>query len=295
MALFSTILVPLDGSQTAALSLGCANWLAKRLGARLHLFSATSSVLPAREELARLNVPEDYWPQIMLHQAPEYPEDAVLAAIERYGVELLVMTAQGHTAEAQRKGEDDPFRIVGHVTRTVIEHSSVPVLLLPPRYKEALPWERALVPVSGEVEGNEALMFAVRLANALNLVIHVAHVSDSSDETGIAARARYADAAHHEYPGQLQELVNRSLPKYTPAECRCIQDVSLVRGDVGAELLALIERKRSSVIIIGWHGQFMAGHARVIKGLLRSVTCPLLLLKSAVQPPFRLKVGEDIE
>lgn len=295
MKLFPSILVPLDGSRTAARSLGAATWLAERMDSKLHILSATAHPLPAREELGRLNVPEAYWSRIMLHQAPEYPEDAILAAIPRFDVKLLVMTAYGGGTSAPAETEGDPFKIVGHVTRAVIERSPVPVLLLPPAYREILPWERALVPISGNVEGNEAVMLAVQLANALDLSVHVAHVSVSGEETGIAARARYADAAHHEYPGQLQELVQRSLPQCTPEECRCIESVALVHGNVETELHALIEQKRISLLVIGWRGRFMAGHARVLKRLLQTVTCPLLLVKSAAPPPFKLKIGDEMD
>jgi nucleotide-binding universal stress UspA family protein len=296
MSLFPSILVPLDGSRSAARSLGCATWLASRLGARLHILSATPHELPAREELARLRVPEEHWPLIALHQAPAYPEGAILAALARHGMGLVVMTARGEAAEAPAPAERDPARIVGHVARAIIERSAVPVLLLPPRYHEALPWERALVPVSGEAEADEVLALAVRLADALDLEVHVAHVAESeAGGEGLAAKARYADALHHEYPGQLEELVSRALPHCGPEECRRIQEIALGRGDVAAELLALIERKRVSLLVVGWHGRFMTGRARVLKHLLQTIACPVLLVQPEPRTPLRLMVGEEME
>jgi nucleotide-binding universal stress UspA family protein len=293
---FSSILVPLDGSHTAAKSLGCAAWLAARLDARLHILSATARELPAREALARLKLPEEYWPLIELHQAPAYPEDAILAALAQYDVQLVIMTARGEAAEAAVAEHPDPLKIVGHVTRAVIERSPVPVLLLPPAYAEALPWERALVPVSGEAGADEALALAVRLANALGLEVHVAHVTDSDvTDEGLAAAARYADAPHHEYPRRLEEFVSRALPQCAPAECRCIRKIALCRGDITRELTGLIERDRVSLIVVGWHGHFMTGHARVLKDLIQRVSCPVLLVKPAARMPFRLKVGAEIE
>lgn len=112
---FPSILVPLDGSATAARSLGAATWLAARLGARLHILGATGEALPAREELKRLRVPEEYWPHIELHQAPAYPEEAILAAIARHDARLVVMSARGARAEAPEIGHPDPLKIVGHV------------------------------------------------------------------------------------------------------------------------------------------------------------------------------------
>jgi nucleotide-binding universal stress UspA family protein len=295
MSVFQSILVPLDGSRVAARGLGCAVWLAARCRAQLHILSATPQELPAREELTRLNVPEEHWPLITLHQAPAYPEEAILEAIARYGVSLVIMTAGGQSAEAPAAAGADPAQIVGHVTRAVIERSASPVLLLPAAYREALPWERILVPVSGEMEADDALALAVRVAEALDLDVHVAHVTDAdaSDE-GLAARARYADALHHEYPGQLEEFVRRALPHCSPAECRRVTDIALCHGDVAAELHDLIERKRISALAIGWRGRFMAGRARVLKQLAQTIAQPILLVKPERRLPFRLKVGEDI-
>jgi nucleotide-binding universal stress UspA family protein len=296
MSPFASILVPLDGSRVAARSLGCATWLATRLGARLHILSATPQERPAREELMRLQVPEEHWPLVTLHQAPAYPEDAILAAVARHGVSLVVMSAVGETAEAAPAADAGSAGAVGHVTRAILERSPGPVLLLPPAYRETLPWERLLVPVSGEPEGDEALALAVRLANALGLEVHVAHVAgaDAGDES-LAARARYADAIHHEYPRQLQEFVARALPHCGPEESCCIVDVALCHGDVAGELLGLMERKRVSVLVVGWHGRFATGRARVLKHLIRAISSPVLLVKRTVGMPFRLKVGEEIE
>lgn len=296
MSLFRSILVPLDGSRIAARSLGCAAWLATRLGARLHILSATPHERPAREALTILQVPEAQWPLITLHQVPAYPEEAILEAVARYEVSLVIVTATGEGAEVPALPPRDADLVVGHVTRAVIERSPAPVLLLPPAYREALPWERVLVPVSGEPAADGALALGVRLADTLDLEVHVAHVAeaDTGDE-GLAARARYADALHHEYPRQLEELVARALPECSPSECRRVTDLALCHGDVTAELVELIERRGISLLVVGWLGRFMMGRARVVKHLVQVITQPILLVKPEPRKPFRLKVGEDIE
>lgn len=296
---FTCLLVPLDGSRVAARSLGCATWLATRLNARLHILSATSQPLPAREELVRLRVPETTWPLVILHQAPRFPEDAILAAAAEHNVDLIIMSAQGEAAERTPPQEtsqqpSSPLAEIGHVTRAVVEQSAVPVLLLPPAYREALPWKHVLVPVSGEADADQALTLAVTLANALTLEVHVIHVLDgSARESGLAAAARYADAVHHEYPEQLAELVRRNLAHRTPEEWRCITDLALSRGDVTSKLLEQIEKKDAPVLVIGWHGRLITGHAEVLKKLLQAITCPMLLVKAARQAPFTLKVGPE--
>lgn len=293
MSQFPTILLPLDGSVTAARSLGCATWLATRLGARLHVLSATDRPLPAREELERLQVAEQYWPTIELHQAPEFPETAILAAVAHHDVRLVVMTARGAALE-EPATRAEAAKLVGHVTRVVIERSAAPVLLLPAAYREELPWERLVVPLSGEVMGDEALGLAARLAAALDVTVRVVHVVGvkPEDET-LETRMRYSDALHHEYSAQLDELVDRVLPSLAPSERARIHGTSLRHGVVVDELLAQTERQPASVLVIGWHGRFMSGRAPVLKALLPVVHCPVLLVRSAVPPLFRLKVGED--
>jgi len=296
VSLCSSILVPLDGSHVAVRSLGCATWLASRLGARLHILSATSRALPARDELARLHIPEKHWPLVELHQADAYPEEAILAAILEHDVGLVAMTTRGATVEEANGSTTDTRKILGHVTHAVIERSPVPVLLLPPTCCEVLPWERALVPLSGGSESDEALVLAVRLATAIDLTVHVAHVAEArvEDET-LAAQARYSDALHHEYRDRLDELVARAIPALTRDDCRRIRSAALGSGDIASELLKRIEIDRISVLVVGWHGQFATGRARILKQLIPVVPIPVLLVRSMARPQFRLEVGESLE
>ncbi|WP_175452520.1 hypothetical protein [Thiohalomonas denitrificans] len=49
-----------------------------------------------------------------------------------------------------------------------------------------------------------------------------------------------------------------------------------------------------SLLVIGWHGEFMVGHVHVLKRLVREISRPILV-KPHPQPRFRLKVGEAFE
>jgi nucleotide-binding universal stress UspA family protein len=288
MKLFSDIMVPLDGSATALKSLGIATWLASRLGARVHILNAGGS-LHETQALARLGVPEKYWPLIEVRQAQGEAVDEILAAVERYHVGLLVMTAHG---ESIRSAPPDCPEAVGQVTRVVIERSQTPVLVLPTAYEESLPWRSALVPLSDEAATDESLTLALQLANALDLDVAVAHITDGALHERDEATRRYADQVHHELGQMLNELVARACPLCTAEERSRIEDFHLARGDTAEELLHLIEHKRVSLLVIGWHGDFTVGHAQVLKRLMRRIRCPLLLVKPQPKESFRLKVGE---
>jgi nucleotide-binding universal stress UspA family protein len=300
VSVFSSVLLPLDGSLSAARGVGCATWLATRLDAHLHVLGATPRRLPAAEELARLRVPEAIWPRILLHQANRPPEDAILDASAEHAVDLIILSTQGESADRgqplDKSGQQtNAIATVGHVTRAVIERSAVPVLLLPPGYREALPWKEVLVPLSGESESDEALALAVAVANSLALRVHVTHVLEKeAGRAGLTSTARYADALHHEYPQQMAALVRRSLPEHTSEACHCIADIAVARGDVAMQLLEQIREKDITLLVIGWHGRFSVDRAQVLKRLLAAIACPILLVKPAQTRDFQLKVGPGL-
>ena len=293
MTTFSSLLVPLDGSQAAARGLGCAVWLAQRLKARLHLLTATDAARSPRDELLRLGVAERHWQQIELHQMSEPPEKAIVEATARHHVRIVVMSACGQSFE--RTEWRDSEQVLGHVARFVIERCPVPVLLLPPRYREVLPWERLVVPVSGAVACDDALTVAARLACALDLTVHAVHVADpSSRDEGLEVRARYSDALHHEYSGQFDELMGHSLPLLDARERSRIEAVRLSSGDVLGRLLELVRREHGSAVVVGWHGTLASGHAELLKALIREITNPLLLVRQSARPRSQLNAGEEL-
>jgi nucleotide-binding universal stress UspA family protein len=290
MSRFASILLPLDGSPEAAKGAGCALWLAERLGATLHVLHATAQPLPAREALARLRVPDARRTQVVVHQLPENAEAAVLEAIAVHRVDLVVMSARGESASA---GLELSQRL-GTVAQAVLERSPVPVLLLPARYREALPWTSMLAAASGERSADQALEAAVRLAAALGLKVTVMH-SEDGPPAGTVPLGAYADAPHHEYPQRLEEMVERGLAGCTPEEGQCVDHVLLARGDPAAVLLEEVARRTASVLALGWHGALAAGRAPVLKRLLAEAECALLLVRAAERSPARLKVGAEID
>src|SRR5690606_6521572 len=130
----------------------------------------------------------------------------------------------------------------------------------------------------GEVQTDDALALAVRVAVALDMEVHAAHVADPQDGH-LEASTRYADAIHHEYPSQLDEFVRRALPNCPPADCSRIVELALCTGDTADELLGLIDARDIDLIVVGWAGRFMRGRARVLRQLLAQISQPVLLVK----------------
>lgn len=291
MSRFASLLLPLDGSPEAAKGAGCALWLAEALGATLHVLHAAAQPLPGREALARLHVPGAQRAQVVLHQLPENAEAAVLEAITTYRVDLVVMSTRGESASA---GLKLPQRL-GMVAQAVIEHSPVPVLLLPMRYREVLPWTSMLAAASGEMAADQALEAATQLAGALQIKVMVVHAEDGPGAAGRMPLGGYADAAHHEYPRRIEEMLERGLAGCTPEECCFVDQVLLQHGDPAAVLLDQVVRHGSSVLALGWHGALGTGRALVLKRLLEEAECALLLVRKAEKSTARLKIGNEID
>jgi len=288
MRIPSQIGVPLDGSKVAARGLGCAVWMASQLKGRVHILHIGAP--PGEDPLARLGVPEKFRGIVDFHEVHGDPATEILAAEKRFGVDLIVMTARGESSETKAP---DPLKIVGHIAREVIEKSEAPIMLLPLLYREALPWRSVLVPISGESGTDESLSVALRLAQQLDLSVSIAHVASSDGKHGEAVMGMTSDQPHHEYPHMLNEFISRSCPMASAEERARIEDFRLCHGDIAQELLTLIEKKHTSVLVVGWHGKFVAGHAHVLKTLIQRITCPLLLVKALPRQRFRLKVGEE--
>jgi nucleotide-binding universal stress UspA family protein len=276
VTLFDPILVPHDGLAEVAKALGCAAWLARELGTTLHVLSPGPLMLEHAQR-ARL----------VLHESEADPVPALLREIAAHAVKLVVMTARGESASAGV----ELSRRVGRVGQAIIERSPVPVILLPVRYREALPWRSMLVAASGERAADRALDAAVELANALRLAVTVAHCEQSE----AAPLGAYADEPHHELAHRLEELIGRGLVARGAKEQDCIHEVLLCRGDPAAELLAVLERLPNAVLALGWHGSLASGRAPVLTRLLEQGTCPLLLVRATERSGVRLNVGEHID
>lgn len=285
------ILVPLDGSPTALKSLPVASWLASRLNAHLHILRAGTS-LPGASILAQLGIEKKYASIVDVHQAPAPAVEAILKAVEQYHIDMVIMTAQGESAQPE---SPESTQLVGHVTREVIERISAPVLVLPRTYEEVLPWRSALVPMSGEPATDESLALALQLAHSLELSVNVAHITGAPPKEGETITGWYVDEIHHEFANMLNQLVARSCPMCSSAERSRVQAFHIKQGDIGDELLDMAERKSISLLVVGWHGEFMVGHAQVLKRLMREIRRPLLLVKPHPRGRFRLKVGEAFE
>lgn len=284
-----SILLTLDGSQLAAKGVGCALWLARSLGTTLHVLHATMHPITLKDALAQLRVPGAQRAEVVLHQVTGAPHVAVLQGIAEFGARLVVMSARGESALLGM-----PLtRVLGSVAQAVIERCPVPVVLLPARYREALPWTSMLAAGSGEPAADQALQAAIQLAAELQLKVNVVHCHASGADAVPSLLGGYADAPHHEYSQRLRQMIQRGL-EGCESSAGCVGEMVLRRGEPASVLLEEAQRLESSVVALGWHGAFGAGRAPVFKRLLDEAVFPLLLVREARRAHARLSVETDI-
>jgi nucleotide-binding universal stress UspA family protein len=143
------ILVPLDGSRFSERALPVAIWLAERLDADIHLFSAVATVgeLVARDEqLAEYQIPG---PSVEREVVVDLdPAGAIHEALRRLGDAVACMASHGRGRSAA---------LIGSVATDVVARGRDPLIVVGPMIDERFPGSNVLVCVD-ETPGSAALL-----------------------------------------------------------------------------------------------------------------------------------------
>lgn len=186
--MFRCILVPLDGSPHSEQSLGIAEWLGDRSGARLRLCHVREAVEPGfsaavvEDEAAILSHFEVYLGVLARRVAQRTGRDAShrvavgaavagligLAREER--ADLIVLTTHGHGGLAHAW--------LGGTAEGLAQQAGIPLLLVRPSAQEprAPAFGRILVPLDGSATAEVALDTALALALMADADLHLVAV-----------------------------------------------------------------------------------------------------------------------
>jgi nucleotide-binding universal stress UspA family protein len=287
--MYSTILLPLDGSQLAEQALPHAEWLAQRLAARVVLTRVLPIVTPTGEvdDLAVATSGRAYIDQIAARLS-EHGLDC--ASVLPTGLPAAEILDQARASSADliamaTHGRSGPSRwLYGSVADAVLRDSPIPVLLVPPHVVPPAPIDQALrfvVPLDGSALGETALTPATELARRLGAELVLVQIvlwppllyGDSSELMYIDPEQMLGAARDY-----LAEIATRLQPT--------LEKTIRVRAELGrptpAAIAGIADEEHASLIAMSTHGR--SGLARLVlgsvaSGTLQRANVPLLLTR----------------
>ncbi len=283
------ILVPLDGSREAKDALPAARLVAGIVHGTIHVVHVLERpVLP--DELLRL---VDLRPEetrgLIVDQVvgqPAAAAEAIVAVATEEHAHMIVMTTRGRTAYHGRT--------VRPVVEEVIRRAPCPVLLVRPEIDQKVAsmtgFHRILLPLDGAPSSAAVIGPALDLAEQSGAEVDVLYVATRGPrptEPGSLTAPLYVDQPQYEWPTWAQEFVRRfgtclgARPLTVPTR------MFLRQGEPAREIVAMAIERQSDLIVLEWRGRMDPAHARVVKGVLTSTPCLVLLIQTGRGPGRR--------
>jgi nucleotide-binding universal stress UspA family protein len=298
--MFSTLVVPLDGSELAERALPYAVRFAAEQGSRLVLVRAALGPPPSgfdweRQQLAAMaeataylaGVAEKVATRVPVITAPLYghPADEILAAVGQFAADTIVMATHGRTGVAHL--------LYGSVAEAVLARSAVPVFVIHARPGEAPapPFNsataRVMVPLDGSAFAEAALPAALAILGPAGELV-LTSVAPPPDHVELDERGRvraYLDQQEDAIKWEAFDYLRRvevQLKQQRP-ELRVSLDVRI--GDPAPGItMAAIDRD-ADLIVMATHGR--TGIRRAVLGsvagaVLSTGSVPVVLVSPAV-------------
>ncbi|MDE3077336.1 MAG: universal stress protein [Chloroflexota bacterium] len=287
--MYSSVLVPLDGSPLSERALDYAKPIVRGSGGRLTLVQAvhpgpSAGMDPAQAQINSIRAAELAMTKHVAALRAEgfraerhiecgQPWDVILRSIHKLKADLVVMSTHGHSGLARV--------IYGAVADHVLRHSEAPVLLIPLNCERVWTGEAprgVLLPLDGSALAEEALPPAVGLAGSLNATITLLQVVQPfpppSPYEGVSA-AFDAQAALTEARDYLSTI------QASPAVSDLVVDKVALVGHPAAMICSEAEKEQAAAIVMATHGR--GGLARLVLGsvatsVLQACRRPMLLV-----------------
>jgi nucleotide-binding universal stress UspA family protein len=271
------VIIPLDGSEAATAALGAAQAISAIMHAVLYIVHVNETRL-TEEKLAeeikiveKLKIKDFSIKQII----GENPADEILRFATARDAQMIVMSTHGKSFNANY--------LLGSVTINIVQRAIQPVMLIRPG-TGLIPdhlWRpnRMLVPQNGTPASASIMNQVFMLARETNAEIDVLNVGTAGvkppTEAGTIRTPMYLDHPRYDWPAWAREFAGRFFSQKPP-------DVKLNlferEGDPPVVIKDFADQNKDNLILMGWHGQFGEGRARIVKELLQSVNMPIVLL-----------------
>ncbi|MFA4965071.1 MAG: universal stress protein [Thermoleophilia bacterium] len=165
---------------------------------------------------------------------------------------------------------------LGHVPKALLGRSSAPVLLVRPGMRPLTSLRRLLVPMEGSPSASAAMKAADDAFCARGREIVMLHVvtPGTPAESGSLPAPRIVDQEHYEWSAWQEEFTMRFAQCPEGGRHR----VSVRVGTPGPVIAAEAKASGAELIVLSWSGSFAGGHGAVVKALLATAPCPLLIV-----------------
>jgi len=170
---------------------------------------------------------------------------------------------------------------MGHVAEALLNGHVAPVLLVRPGMRPVATLKRLYVPLEGSPSVSAAMRAADDALCARGREIVMLHVvtGDLPVETGSLPAPRIMDQEHYEWTAWQDEFTMRFSTCPEGGRHR----VAVRVGEPASLIAEEAEKNGAELIVLSWNGSFESGHGAVIRELLVTAPCPLLLVPS--DPP----------
>jgi nucleotide-binding universal stress UspA family protein len=172
---------------------------------------------------------------------------------------------------------------MGHVAEALLNAHVAPVLLVRPGMRPVAGLRRMYVPLEGSPSTSAAMRAADDALCARGREIVMLHVVTGAVpvEAGSLPAPRIMDQEHYEWAAWQDEFTMRF--SQCPEGGR--HRVAVRVGEPAAIIADEAGKSDAELIVLSWSGSFESGHGAVIRGLLKTAPCPLLLVPSGSRPP----------
>ncbi len=307
MAIFQTIMVPLDGSQLAETAIPMAVTLSRVTGAEIVLLRVLEEMRPIYDTECR----EVIWvdpanPRLEL-LAPEIleptvtrltqeglsvqavirlgdPRTEIIDEAERHPAPVIVMASHGRGGLSRV--------LLGSVATRVLQAAPCPVLIVRARaagqQPETVTLKTITVPLDGSKLAEQALDIAAPLARAAGATLHLVRVAETYYEIVSPPPEVFTQPIAKPTLEMFERLENEA-EEYLAATAERLEQQSIpvtwevLSGDPGKELLDYAERERPDLMVITTHGR--GGLSRWFYGsiadkLVTASEVPVLLVRA---------------
>ncbi|MEA2459978.1 MAG: hypothetical protein QOH90_155 [Actinomycetota bacterium] len=267
--MYRKIVAGTDLSETAAVAVEHAGWIASRVGAELVLVHAGTDPGEPLKELG-----EKYKAETVVTSGP--PAEALLNEAERLGADLLVVGSVGMSG-AKRF-------MLGNVPNKVSHHAQKDLLIVKTEKRKGggEGYKKLLAGTDGSPTAMRAVQMASEFANRLGASLTIAcvyeHISEhemeqmrragSSDAIGQWSAGRSGRDTPDEFKWRIastshaEDVLDRALT--CAAEHNVEPELRAIEGNAAEELLTLAENENFDMIAVGSVG--MAGPKRFMLG-----------------------------